>query len=267
MKKTIISIMTVCLIVCGAMCAWAMADKVVVVSYAGDVKIMPAGQNAAVACSPGMFLSADYGIVTGKESYVEIAFDRAKNNTIRVGEKSDVVIKLSSSDKIELVEGELIALLRNLKKGEAFRVRTPNAVCGARGTDFGMDVHDDTTSVQVFESTVFVRGVKQDGSVMEDEKWVEQGYKLAVKRFEKPGTKVKMTADEMNKLKEKARSSNNGRPGNKFDKMGRLGEARSNLTENRMDSVQEKRDNKRIDDIKDNRPSSNVETPRLEVGE
>ena len=200
MKKTLISLF--CVLFLSTFLAPVFADpgEITVVDFLGDVKIMPQDKAKPLACEQGMSLAAGTRITTGKGAFVQIAFDRRKQNIIKIKEKSDVILKLSDGDKVELVDGEIYALLLNLKKGESFRVRTPCAVCGARGTGWKAKTDGKTSEVSVFNSEVFVRGINKDGSVMEKMVWVARGYKVGVKKFGSPGEKEKLSAAELSAM-------------------------------------------------------------------
>jgi hypothetical protein len=112
-----------------------------------------------------------------------------------------VAIKLEGPDKIELVDGEIFALLQNLEPGEVFRVRTPCATCGARGTGWRTATTGKATEVSVFEDQVFVRGIKKDGTAMEDQYTVKEGYETKIKKFDKPQKMRKISARRLAKMK------------------------------------------------------------------
>ncbi len=152
---------------------YASSDTIVILSFAGDVKIIPSGGTDPVFCNPGMILKEGTRIITGEESYLEMAFDRSSRNIVIVKENSEVVIRLDGIDKISLIDGKMYTLLRELKKGATFRVRTPSAICGARGTGWSVSADENVTEIISFDGRVFVRGINSDGSGAEEEVWIE----------------------------------------------------------------------------------------------
>jgi hypothetical protein len=172
-------------------------EEVLVVSCEGEVKVVHHGTIKSVSCKTGMSLEAGARIITGAGAFVRIAFDKRERNIIKIKGKSDVVLKLSDGDKIELIEGEVYALLRDLKPGETFRVRTPSAVCGARGTGWRTHAKGNTSEVATFDGKVFVRGINKDGSVMDGVSWVRKGYKRSIEQNNKPGKDEKLSAGEV----------------------------------------------------------------------
>jgi hypothetical protein len=187
MKKILILLLSVVLVIWMGTIVPAAEEPVMIISYAGDVKVLPAGTLSPVACSPGMLLSKGTRVITGEESYVEIAFNRLKSNVIKVRENSMVMIKLDGVDRFGLDSGEVFTLIRDLSKDGIFQMRTPCAVCGTYGTGWSTKADKDLTTVAVFKGRVFVRGIKKDGSVMEKEFWIEEGFQREIKKFECPG--------------------------------------------------------------------------------
>jgi hypothetical protein len=205
MKKAIIFTMIV-MFTLGIACPAEAANRNVrVVSYAGDVRVVPAGEEKSVECKPGLSLGAGDKITTGKKSYLEIAFDRKEKNTVKIKEKSEVIIRLGEDERIELLDGELVTRLKNLRKGEEFKVRTPGAVCGARGTGWVTKIAGKVTKITVFDGKVFMRGIKKDGTLMREEVWTEKGFKRKVRRHRQPGKKVKVPRSEILKIEKEAK--------------------------------------------------------------
>jgi len=185
--------------------SYASEEAVVVISYAGDVKVIPAGSSEPVTCKPGMVLKEGTRIITGEESYLKVAFDKPERNVVKVEEKSEMVIKLDGDDKIELIDGKIFASLQDLTKGETFRVRTPCATCGARGTGWITETDGKTTDVFVYDGTIFVRGINKDGTVMEKEYLVEEGFQRKVRKFKRPEREKKIPERKLTRIKVEAK--------------------------------------------------------------
>jgi len=136
--------------------------------------------------STGMLLYSGDSIKTYKNAGVEIAFDKRKKNIVKIGADSHIVLKLTKEEKIELVDGEIFALIKSIPRGSKFEVRTPAAVCGARGTGFGAKTDKNKTVVSSYENDSYAKGIGKDGKVMEDNLTVKEGFKTTVKKFKKP---------------------------------------------------------------------------------
>ena len=239
MKKFLIFTLCVMFMGCMVSAAQALEEAVRVVSCAGDVKVTPSGETKAVVCRSGMPLEEGARIVTGRGASAEIAFDRQKHNILKIKENSEVVMKLEGVDKIELVDGEILAALRDLKKGEMFRVKTPCATCGARGTGWSTKTDKRATNVAVFEGRVFVRGIERDGSAMDKEHWVEKGFERKIKRFERPGKMEKITEARLSRMEKEVRRPLKLKK-EVEKKEAKLGEKREGITEKR-EKITEKR--------------------------
>ncbi|MDP8299659.1 MAG: FecR domain-containing protein [Candidatus Tantalella remota] len=229
---------SVVLVLGAAICA--AEQTVFVVSYAGEVKLVSAEKEEAVTCVPGMVLTEGTRIITGEESYIMLAFDRSKNNLVKVKENSEVILKLGDEDTIELIDGKMFTLLRDLDKSQTFRIRTPDAVCGARGTGWGVTAGGRTTSVAVFDKKVFVTGINKDGSVKESEVWVEAGYQRSVKRYSLPGEIKQVSEEQIDSMKREFGLLPEDLParGQKASMIDR----EDQLREEQMESIRERRD-------------------------
>ena len=177
-------------------CAFA-AGTVTVMSFEGDVTIMPPRAAKAVVCSEGLIIKKGTHISTGRGSYVEIGFDQKKLNVARIKENTEVVVTLKGKDKIELIDGAVFTLLKDMKKGERFRIKTPSAACGARGTGWETMSEREMTRVEVVEDKVFVRGINKDGSLMDKEFVVNKGFERVIEKFEKPGAMERLSEDRI----------------------------------------------------------------------
>ncbi|MFH1878542.1 MAG: FecR domain-containing protein [Candidatus Omnitrophota bacterium] len=166
-----------------------LAETVKVKDCAGDVQVFYPGKEDALSCFPGLIVKEGTRLKTAEKSYAMIVSGENEKNMVKIKEKTDVIIKFDGDDKIELIDGEIFTILRGLKKGETFNVRTPCAVCGARGTAWVTRTDDKITRVSVFESVVSVDGIRKDGSVMAMEEQVEEGFEITVKKYSAPGMK------------------------------------------------------------------------------
>jgi hypothetical protein len=200
MKNLIIIVLSIVFIASVACLAYAAGPTARVVSFSGDVKITPAGETTPVRCNPDLVLRPGDKITTGRNSYLKMAFDKAGGNVVKVRQKSQVLVVLKGEDKLELIDGELVALLKNLKKGATFQVRTPGAVCGARGTGWETKMSGKFTSVTVFDGTVYVRGIDRNGIVMKEEYLVEKGYRRKIKQYQSPGKERKVPESQIKRI-------------------------------------------------------------------
>ncbi|MBD3426614.1 MAG: hypothetical protein GF409_05240 [Candidatus Omnitrophica bacterium] len=205
MKRVLVGLVS--FMVIAGMCAMSQAagEDIDVISLAGDVRVIPRGEKQSVPCRPGMKLGEGARIMTGDESYAEIALDTSGMNMMKVKANTTVVLVLEGEDKIHLVDGEIYTVLDKIEPGETFRVRTPCATCGARGTGWRTVTTEEESEVSVFDGRVFVRGVRKDGTAMERQYWVRDGYERKVKRFEKPSRLSRISARRLDAMRREVR--------------------------------------------------------------
>jgi hypothetical protein len=85
------------------------------------------------------------------------------SNELRVKEESSLAIPQGEkSGTVELNKGRLWSRIKAKTRAEdvRFRIRTPNAVAGVRGTHFYVEMQPERSRVAVFEGEVEVRGRK-----------------------------------------------------------------------------------------------------------
>lgn len=111
-----------------------------IAEFSGEVKVTPKGKTEAHRPKTGEVVLAGDKIQTGKDGIAVIVFDNG--NAISLKPETEIeIIKLISDPKTGEYEnlfqsrmGKIKARIENLKGKSKFEVRTPTAVCGARGT-------------------------------------------------------------------------------------------------------------------------------------
>ena len=109
------------------------AVTAVISEIKGEVTALIYGKPDWRAADEGMKLHSGDSAKTGRDASAKITFE---GNSVSLGPDTYVVLKLEKNKKIELIDGELFVLIKNLPPGSTFEVRTPMGVCGARGTQF-----------------------------------------------------------------------------------------------------------------------------------
>ena len=124
MKKSISYLLCIILILsCNALSfSDQKKENAVVLSFRGTVKIFQPGKDAPEKCRRDLALYEGTKIVTGRNAFVDLAFDKKGENKVRVSENSNVVILFKGREKIELVDGEAFFLIKRLKGKSAFEV-------------------------------------------------------------------------------------------------------------------------------------------------
>jgi hypothetical protein len=126
-----------------ALPASAASPRGSVVFFEGDVKV------DGVPAEIGKELGDKASIETGPGASCEIVFDG--KNAIRIGQNSVAKLDFSGiAREIKLERGGVTAVLRKLGKiagSDSFRVATPTAVAGVRGTSFCVWAEKDETYI------------------------------------------------------------------------------------------------------------------------
>lgn len=147
----------------------AQAELSVEISeVSGKVMVLISGETSWKNAKDGMFLHSGDSLKTYDNSSAEIAFNAGKKNIVKIQPNTYVVLKLEKNRKLELIDGEVFCLIRNLPAGSAFEVHTPIAVCGARGTVYKVESKRErsVTRVTVARKTVRLESRKEPFKVV-----------------------------------------------------------------------------------------------------
>jgi hypothetical protein len=172
-------------------------DHARVLRLSGEAYVERGGEKFKL--SQGMVLNQFDKILTGTASSVEVTFDDKNRDIIRVGSDSRVVLEsaiIERNTTIFMDRGDIILKCENLEKGSTLKVRTPVAVCGVRGTSFGIKLNGKDAVMYDYESRIFVKGLTRDFVEMDGELLLSEGWKVNVSQFEKPVRVEKITPDE-----------------------------------------------------------------------
>lgn len=122
-----------------------------VAKISGDVRITPKGENQSHALQVHEIVKAADTIDTGADGVVEIRFSNGnslhlKPNTHLVIVKMVIDAKTQDYESLlEVTTGSVKAVVENLKDGSSFKVRTPQATSGVRGTIMYLTVSSEQT--------------------------------------------------------------------------------------------------------------------------
>ena len=166
-----------------------------IIDFQGDVQVKKTKTDDFSVATAGLLLPSGATIKTGAASFAQLGFDDQDDAIVRVEENTTAVILLKNDEKIELLEGEVFSIIRNLSQGQQFAVRTPTAVIGARGTEWGTKYTNETTEVEAYDDEPFVRHIDEQGNVSQEEVKVKAGTGTEVKRHQKPSNPRPVTAE------------------------------------------------------------------------
>jgi len=162
MKKIILALIFVSLLMFPV---FVFAQSAKIVDIKGDVLVKKGPAVGWEKAKMSMLLNRDAEVKTKENSQCTLAFDDELNRIMTVKENSSIKIASLNPDNIYLPQGRVFSLIKDLKKGEKFQVRTPTAVAGARATGWGTGFNDGNSSVSCFEDTVYVEGLDANGNV------------------------------------------------------------------------------------------------------
>ena len=181
----------------------------------GDVKIISEGQSASA--NVGDKISQGMTIKTEAKAIADIYFS---GSVIRILEKSTVAIKELVKDlkaNKELTEfyvenGKMFSkVTRKLAQGEKFKVNTPTAVAGVRGTEFFVTEDNGKSSVACIEGTVAVKDAGSADTAYVDvaagkEANIEKGKPVSVSDLKQQNLEnIMKIRDEIKELREDIR--------------------------------------------------------------
>ncbi len=164
--------------------------KVILVK--GDVNIQKAGKTEWLKAKEGMVLVDGDTAKTGKNSAVEIAFDRDKKNLVRLEENSTAILRGKMLKRVELPQGKIRFVVKSLKRGSSFEIKTPTVVAGARGSGGDVIARENEDTVRAQEDELFVQSFDEQGNLIQEISLTE-GMEVNIERFEAPGEIMEIT--------------------------------------------------------------------------
>ena len=129
-----------------------------VIQIVGDVDITSLSTGRRFIPVVGAYIIRDHKIRTGKNSFIEILLnDGAKVFIREVTVLNISKLKLEETDapgRIRILTGKVRVTLKNIFKSRALILKTPTAIIGVSGTDFGVITSRDETKVVVFDGEI-----------------------------------------------------------------------------------------------------------------
>lgn len=149
----------------------ALTAKVTSVEGEATVVVNGAEQPATV----GMAVPQGATIRTAAGGQVDVCLK--EEVAVRVQGNGEAVLTQNSRNRItgtnqidiNLKQGELLNRVDNLPSGSAYSVRTSSAVCGVRGTRFGVSASGDGTEIGVMDGSVVVKFGDQERTLTNDQ--------------------------------------------------------------------------------------------------
>ncbi len=163
--KTIIGIMVLSLLpLCKEKTIVKEKTSMIITFVSGDVKILRKDEKGNISEIPakmGMLVYEEDMIRTEKG---KIDLQTKTGSSIRIKEMTSLNVKSITSDSggetnLEMDHGNMIANIEKATSKEEFKVATPTAIAGVRGTTFTVEVDpfEKTSSVKVLEGKVSLK--------------------------------------------------------------------------------------------------------------
>ncbi len=168
----------------------------------GNVQVQSAADDTWIKAEKGMQVDIGDSIRTARHSRVDIALDAQKQNTIRLEQKTQVVLNSASEgslDRLDLSRGMVYSNLENIKAGLSFEVNTPSAVAGVRGSSYRVYTERDSDEVSAYKDTVFIKTFDANKQ-QTTETMLPEGFKTIIERFEIPGALVQVSLREFERF-------------------------------------------------------------------
>jgi len=185
MKKVIITLILAAFCIAGILFAWKtfFAKEEVALDQTnntfvvrGDVNVKKAGADTSwQKMTPSTVLEKGDIVETGKDSAVSVVIGANTEKTIKVGEKSRVEFQRVNPTELNVPNGKLLIALKKLEPKSSFVIKTPTAICGARGTAWLEEVSAEKTRISVFENEIFARELNVKGEPKSGQHIVDAG--------------------------------------------------------------------------------------------
>ena len=155
------------------------AFEVAIINVKGFVQVDEKGTNSWEPAVVGTKLKTGAKMKTGSDGIAEIVYDAEGLNLVRIAQNTQITVQKSI---VDLYDGSVIGDFRNIQPGSEFRIKTPNTICGIRGTGVGVDFFRNTTitDIRSFMGTVHIQGIDRNGNPVSEVIDVPEGWQQRV---------------------------------------------------------------------------------------
>ncbi|MCF7878145.1 MAG: FecR family protein [Candidatus Omnitrophica bacterium] len=141
---------------------WAQTAKII--KLEGSVEMKKTETDSWQAAAIGTYLKKEAEIKTKQDSSCTLAFDKALDNLITIEEKSHLKLEELKPAELFLPQGRVFSIIDNLADLGGFKVKTPVAVAGVRGTGDSVESRKDGTTVKCFQGEIYVKSLLKPGN-------------------------------------------------------------------------------------------------------
>ncbi|PKL08769.1 MAG: hypothetical protein CVV51_07245 [Spirochaetae bacterium HGW-Spirochaetae-7] len=165
MKAFLVRSAFLCAMAFSCVGAWAQGAVAATIEFSSgdDIVVIRSGKRLPFKDSIGLELLQGDQVQTGKGVFVEIRLGTG-STILKLAENTTFLLERleSGQTSLQLVYGRMRAKVEKLAGTDSFSVRSPQAVAGVRGTDFGLDV---IASRSVVAAATMTRAYCFEGSV------------------------------------------------------------------------------------------------------
>ena len=142
----------------------------------GDVKVRHAEEGSKWRqMDTSTVLQKGDAVKTAGDSTADIIIGPNAEKVLKVAEKSNVEFNEINPANLNFPQGKIMVAIKKLEPKSSFVVKTPTAICGARGTGWSEIVSPSETKICVFENAVFVKEVDEAGRPKRKEHTAKEG--------------------------------------------------------------------------------------------
>lgn len=140
---------------CFSFTAFSQQAKIIEVHNEVNVKIH--GGSRWAKAKVDTYLGREAEIKTGTGAKCMLAFDEQLKNIVTIGENSQIRLENIQPSVLFLPRGRVFSLIEDIAKIQEFRVRTPVAIAGVRGTGDFIESTQNGTTIKCFEGKIYAQ--------------------------------------------------------------------------------------------------------------
>ncbi len=137
----------------------AFGQTAKIIKLEGDVEMKIGAADSWQAATIGTYLKKQAEVKTGKDSSCTLAFDQELDNLITIDQNSHLKLEQLKPGELFLPEGRIFSIIDNLADLGEFKIKTPVAVAGVRGTGDSVRSNEDGTTVKCFQGEIYVESL------------------------------------------------------------------------------------------------------------
>ncbi|MCF7916649.1 MAG: FecR family protein [Candidatus Omnitrophica bacterium] len=135
------------------------AQTAKIIKLEGSVQIKKTETDNWQIATIGTYLKKEAEIKTKADSSCTLAFDKQLDNLITIEQNSHLKLEQVKPAELFLPEGRVFSIIDNLADIGEFKIKTPVAVSGVRGTGDSVESTEEGTTVKCFAGEIYVESL------------------------------------------------------------------------------------------------------------